>query len=66
MEELKINKSNIKNNIGIEFKNNNDYINYMQNLLEFLEAHNKNYTQKQYFKILELKEIIQNIKIEEA
>ena len=66
MEKLKINKNNILNNIGVEFKNKNDYIQYMQNLLEFLETHNKNYTQKQYYKILELKEIINNIEIEEA
>lgn len=58
---VRINKKNILNNIGIEFTNNNDYLLYMQQLIDYLESNNKNYTKRQYFKILELKEILVNM-----
>lgn len=61
---IKINKQEILKNIGIECTNLQDYIFYMQSLIENLESHNKNYTKKQYFEILELKEILNNIEIE--
>lgn len=61
---IKINKQEILKSIGIECTNLQDYIFYMQSLIENLESHNKNYTKKQYFEILELKEILNNIEIE--
>ena len=62
---MKINKKEILKNIGIEFTNNDDYLLYMINLIDYLESHNKNYTKEQYFKISELKEMINNIKKED-
>ena len=61
MKILEENKQKIEISTGIWFKDEFDYINYMHNLIEYLADHNKNYTKKQYFKILELKEIINNI-----
>lgn len=34
---------------------------YIQHTLDYLEAHNKNYTKKQYHLILELKTFFENI-----
>lgn len=61
--EIKFDKKTILKNIGIEFKENFDYINYMQRIIEELERNNKNYTKQQYFYITEIKEILENIKI---
>lgn len=61
--KIDFNKQKILNNIGIEFTDSKDYILYIQNLLEYLESNNKNYTKRQYFKILELKEIFDNLEV---
>ena len=62
--EIKFNKQNILKNAGIECRDEKDYINYMKIMIEYLESHNKNYTQKQYFDITQIQEILQNIEFE--
>ena len=62
--KIKINKSEILKNIGIELPNEEDYLLYIWNLLDWFEYHSKNLTKEQYFKINEIKEILNNIKIE--
>lgn len=48
-------------NIGLNFENGQDAIFYLRSLLEWLESHNKNYTQEQYYKILDCLEIVENM-----
>lgn len=59
--KININKKDILNSIGIEFKDNKDYFVYMQELIDYLYFHNKNYTNKQYYKIEELREILNSL-----
>lgn len=59
--KININKKDILNSIGIEFKDDNDYFVYMQELIDYLYFHNKNYTNKQYYKIEELREILNSL-----
>ena len=49
--------------LGYKFTSMYDMLEHIESLLEYLESHNKNYTQKQYYKILELKEIISTIEL---
>lgn len=62
--EIKIDKQEILNSIGIEFKDNKDYFMYLEQLVDYLYFHNKNYTNKQYYKIEEIREILLNIEVE--
>lgn len=41
-----------------------NYINTLKNKIDFLESHNKNYTKQQYYTILDLQEIIENLEKE--
>ena len=59
--KININKKDILNSIGIEFKDDKDYFVYMQELIDYLYFHNKNYTNKQYYKIEELREILNSL-----
>ena len=59
--KININKKDILNSIGIEFKDDKDYFIYMQELIDYLYFHNKNYTNKQYYKIEELREILNSL-----
>lgn len=59
--KIKFDKKEISKNIGIEFTNEKDYILYLQKLVEDLEKHNKNYRRDQYFKITEMREILDNL-----
>ena len=59
--KININKKDILNSIGIEFKDDEDYFVYMQDLIDYLYFHNKNYTNKQYYKIEELREILNSL-----
>lgn len=61
---FRINKLDILESIGIEFKDDKDYLIYMQNLIDYLYFHNKNYTNEQYYKIEELREILNNMEVE--
>lgn len=61
--KIKFNKENISKSIGIECGNDINYLVYMQRLIDDLYTHNKNYNNKQYFMINDLKEILNNIEI---
>lgn len=64
--EIRFNKEKILKSIGIECTNNIDYLNYTRQLVYDLYSHNKNYTNKQYYEIEELKEILDNIEVKES
>ena len=59
--KININKKDILNSVGIKFKDDKDYFVYMQELIDYLYFHNKNYTNKQYYKIEELREILNSL-----
>ena len=61
---MKINNENLLQTTGLNFETMEDAIFYLQNHLEWLERHNKNYNRDQYHKILDCLEIIKNIEIE--
>lgn len=61
---MKINNENLLQSTGLNFETMEDAIFYLQNHLEWLECHNKNYNRNQYNKILDCLEIIRNIEIE--
>ena len=61
--KIRFNKENILKSIGIECSCDTNYLAYMQQLIDELYRHNKNYTNKQYYMINELKEILDNIEI---
>lgn len=42
-----------------------DFLYKMKELIDFLESHNKNYTKEQYYKILDLQELIKTLEIKE-
>jgi hypothetical protein len=62
--KIKIDKESIFNSIGIEFENDYDYLLYLLKLIDYLYFHNKNYTNKQYYKIEEIREILENMEFE--
>lgn len=47
---------------GRNMKNYTEIIKDIENKLDFLLSHNKNYTKKQYYTIDEIKELIQELK----
>ena len=61
---MKINNENLFQSTGLNFGTVEDAIFYLQNHLEWLEFHNKNYNRAQYCKILDCLEIVKNIEIE--
>lgn len=62
---MKINYNTIAENTGIMFENSNDLLLFIKNEIDYLFTHNKNYTSEQYNKIIDLKEIIDNIESED-
>lgn len=48
-------------NIGLNFETGQDATFYLKSLLEWLESHNKNYNQEQYYKIIDCLEIVKSI-----
>lgn len=59
----KIDFEQILDTIGLNFENNETILlDYVIKQLEYLESHNKNYTRQQYYKILDLLEIVKAIK----
>lgn len=64
IKELKINTEKLLKNAGLEFKNINDVVLYMQNIVDELERHNKNYTKKQYILITLLKNVLESFEIQ--
>lgn len=61
--KVKVNKKDILESIGIEFKNEYDYLLYLLQLIDYLYFNNKNYTNEQYYRIEEIREILQNIEV---
>lgn len=61
--EIRFNKENISKSIGLEFSCDMYYLTYMQKLVDELYRHNKNYNNKQYYAINDLKEILDNIEV---
>ena len=61
---VKIDKEEIYKETGLDFSSSKDYINYLKDMVDFLESHNKNYNKEQYNAILDIKGIIHNIKNE--
>ena len=60
---IKINKSKMKE-LGYNWENLEDLYTYADVIIDWLESHNKNYTEGQYRKILALKDLIEMIDIE--
>lgn len=61
---LKINNEKLMKNTGMEFETIEDAFFYVIRHLEWLESHNKNYTQNQYGRICDLKEIFESIEMD--
>ena len=61
--KVKVNKKDILQSIGVEFRNEYDYLLYLLQLIDYLYFNNKNYTNKQYYRIEEIREILQNIEV---
>ena len=51
----------INERTGLHLKNEKEILKYMQDTIYYLFTHNKNYTQTQYYKIWNLKDIIDNM-----
>ena len=64
--EIKFNKEEILKSTGIECSCDVDYITYMQQLIDDLYRHNKNYNNKQYYMVSDLKAILDNIEVKES
>lgn len=62
--DLKVDYELLEKNIR-KFSDSYDLLYFIKDSLEFLSTHNKNYTQTQYIKIQDLKEIFDYIKIRE-
>lgn len=61
--KVEVNKKDILKSIGVEFRNEYDYLLYLLQLIDYLYFNNKNYTKKQYYRIEEIREILQNIEV---
>jgi hypothetical protein len=58
---MKINYNKINELTGAGIMRPASTLLYMRNLLDYLYKHNKNYTKQQYYKIEELKIIVDNM-----
>lgn len=58
---MKINYNKINSETGLGVFNKNELLHYVSRVVDDLYTHNKNYTQKQYRQITDLKIIIDNI-----
>lgn len=54
--KININKINEKTRLGL--MNKNEILHYVAGIIDYLYTHNKNYTKTQYYKIEDLKNII--------
>lgn len=63
MIKVNFDKKTIEQNIGIYFADEEDYIEYMKNLIYYLAHNNKNYKGKQYNKIIEIAEILSDLEV---
>ena len=62
---MKINLKSV-NKLGYDFKSSDEMFEHLKSLLGYLESHNKNYTNKQYNGIQEVKDIIDTIETSET
>lgn len=58
--KIDINEINRRTRLGL--LNKNEILHYVSGVIDYLYTHNKNYTKKQYYKIEDLKNIIDCIK----
>ena len=58
--KIDINEINKRTRLGL--MNKNEILHYVSSAIDYLYTHNKNYTKKQYYKIDDLKNIIDCIK----
>jgi hypothetical protein len=58
---MKVNYNKINSETGLGVFSESELLHYVSRLVDELEAHNKNYTKKQYRQITDLKAIIDNI-----
>lgn len=61
---VKLNKKKLKQK-GLNFKNKSELFEFVKHKIEWLSAHNKNYTTEQYYLIDMLKEIFDCFEITE-
>lgn len=59
--KLKINYNKINEETRLGLLNANEVLHYVSGVIDYLYAHNKNYTKEQYYKIENLKSIIDSI-----
>ena len=58
---MKINYNEINKKTRLGLLNGNEILHYMSGAIDYLYTHNKNYTKTQYYKIEDLKNIIDSI-----
>ena len=58
---MKINYNEINEKTQLGLFNANEILHYMRGAIDYLYTHNKNYTKTQYYKIEDLKNIIDSI-----
>lgn len=63
MIKVNFDKKTIEENIGIYFDDEEDYIEYIKNLIYYLAHNNKNYKDRQYNKIIEIAEILSDLEV---
>ena len=59
---MKINYNEINKKTRLGLLNANEILHYARGVIDYLYTHNKNYTKTQYYKIEDLKNIIDSIK----
>ena len=58
---MTFNYEKLLKNTGCSFNNWDDLLYYLNNLLDYLTTHNKNYTKEQYNKIVLINDIIKSL-----
>ena len=58
---MKVNINKINESTRLGLMNKAEVLHYARAVIEYLYTHNKNYTKEQYYKIEDLKNIIDNI-----
>lgn len=58
---MKINYNEINEKTRLGLLRASEVLHYMQSVIDYLYTHNKNYTKNQYYKIEDLKNIIDSI-----
>lgn len=58
---MKVNINKINESTRLGLMNKAEVLHYVRAVIEYLYTHNKNYTKEQYYRIEDLKNIIDNI-----